>query len=193
MFDMPGVLRLNVISAEDFRTPEEKRRFNNDPAWRELRLEVIKRDGGSCRICGYRSPGGAYMEVHHIEGNHRNNSPENLLTLCPLCHSCHHIGLAGIKGNGRLLIMKQEVDQQKLNRLILETAAGYGEKTPDALEQILKNLPVEKDLGAQGLVELANVILTARAGGEIRQLDARYIFWPEPLKFPLIKKLMEGG
>lgn len=40
----------------------------------------------SCETCGntYR------VGVHHMDGNRMNNSPENLRTLCPACHTTWH-------------------------------------------------------------------------------------------------------
>jgi len=45
--------------------------------------KVIERDGFKCVICGvdnYR------IEVHHIDTDKGNNTPENLVTLCAACH-----------------------------------------------------------------------------------------------------------
>ena len=40
------------------------------------------RDKHTCQICGDWK----YVEVHHKDGNHKNNDPINLITLCPFCH-----------------------------------------------------------------------------------------------------------
>lgn len=42
-----------------------------------------------CEQCGITEWNGKYirLEVHHIDGNHSNNKPENLMLLCPNCHS----------------------------------------------------------------------------------------------------------
>lgn len=37
-----------------------------------------------------------YLEVHHVDNDHHNNENErNLTSLCPFCHSVHHLGFAG--------------------------------------------------------------------------------------------------
>ncbi len=57
----------------------------------KLRMEVLKRDGRRCRICG-RSPDDdvhVRLEVHHVRpwGERGVTTIENLITLCLTCHS----------------------------------------------------------------------------------------------------------
>lgn len=40
----------------------------------------------NCEICGCVTD----LEVHHIDKNHENNDPENLMTLCESCHQLVH-------------------------------------------------------------------------------------------------------
>lgn len=52
------------------------------PVWtREFRMAIRKRDGFKCRLCHKHG-----FDVHHIDYDKQNCSPENLATLC---HSCH--------------------------------------------------------------------------------------------------------
>lgn len=46
-----------------------------------------------CEICGITEWRGKSIafELHHINGNHNDNSFENLIILCPNCHSIQHI------------------------------------------------------------------------------------------------------
>jgi 5-methylcytosine-specific restriction endonuclease McrA len=46
---------------------------------------TIRRDGAICFQCGYKKHSEA-LEVHHIDGNRRNNKQENLVVLCCNCH-----------------------------------------------------------------------------------------------------------
>jgi hypothetical protein len=41
-----------------------------------------------CVFCGFE-----YADVHHIDGNHENNEPGNLIALCPNHHRLVHLGL----------------------------------------------------------------------------------------------------
>jgi hypothetical protein len=42
-----------------------------------------------------------YLETHHIDGDPENNAPENLLLLCPNCHSITDNFKSKNRGNGR--------------------------------------------------------------------------------------------
>lgn len=85
--------------------------------WRDvIRPMILKRDQYKCRQCGirhktrvYRQSKGGYqicdefienwakeqgkkvftvfLQVAHIDQNKKNNKPENLMSLCPRCHS----------------------------------------------------------------------------------------------------------
>jgi hypothetical protein len=52
---------------------------------------VKDRDNYTCVLCGWskQNPitGTIPVEVDHIDGDHKNNSPNNLRTICPNCHS----------------------------------------------------------------------------------------------------------
>ena len=37
-----------------------------------------------CRVTWYPKK---FLNVDHIDGNHYNNDPDNLMTLCPTCHA----------------------------------------------------------------------------------------------------------
>lgn len=74
-----------------------------DAEFRRVEKTIVERDGFSCRFCtfrdvhGHRSP--RYIGVHHLDDDHANNAPDNLLTACHPCHMCHHIGYAGMSGD----------------------------------------------------------------------------------------------
>ena len=50
--------------------------------WKTLRGKVIARDRYRCRKCGAAEE----LEVHHVDGDWRNNDLGNLITLCNSCH-----------------------------------------------------------------------------------------------------------
>ncbi len=86
-----------------------------DGKWRKIRREILKRDNYTCRACGIRSE--KYMEVHHINGDHTDNRPENLVTLCPMCHAVFHAGITGIQRRGTLITSRiPQIDIIKLAR-----------------------------------------------------------------------------
>jgi group II intron reverse transcriptase/maturase len=53
--------------------------------WRDVRAEVLERDGYRCQQCGSQDN----LDVHHRQARYQggDDSPENLVTLCEHCHS----------------------------------------------------------------------------------------------------------
>lgn len=100
---------------------DDERATNRDE-YEQVRANVLRRDKFTCQCCGFKtishptSPKktllySGYLEVHHVDDDHTNNVMENLLTVCPFCHSVFHCGFAGHSGAGNLALMpylKQE-------------------------------------------------------------------------------------
>jgi 5-methylcytosine-specific restriction endonuclease McrA len=51
--------------------------------WMKIRRSVMARAGGICEECGERLAD----EVHHVDGDLRNNALVNLRALCRPCHA----------------------------------------------------------------------------------------------------------
>lgn len=70
------------------RFGEGNPRFNN--GWRQYRTKFpeIK----SCQDCGDTK----HLELHHIDGNHRNNADSNLVKVCRRCHMLRDGRLANL-------------------------------------------------------------------------------------------------
>ncbi len=88
---------------------------SNHTNWGSLREQILSRDRYTCVYCGFACD--KFQEVHHLDGDHDNNLPENLVTACPLCHATQHIGLCGKEGRG-LLIWLPEMSQASLNHAL---------------------------------------------------------------------------
>lgn len=60
----------------------------NNPNWAggnsSYRKIALNAYGSFCRVCNYSIE--AILEVHHIDGNRKNNKLENLMVLCPTHH-----------------------------------------------------------------------------------------------------------
>ena len=66
-------------------------RIRLDPApYRQLRQQVLERDGWRCQYCGRLEQ----LEVHHIRSRAQlgADSELNLITLCADCHTKLHSG-----------------------------------------------------------------------------------------------------
>ena len=167
-----GKVRLRLSAVQEWRQGERL-----PSSWNSIRKTVLFRDNYTCYYCGFSCD--KYMHVHHKEGRHHDNSPDNLITLCPFCHSCLHIGHAGVNKLGSLLLLRKEIDQAKLNRMLLENAAS------EFFAVVRKKLPVEKDFGSDGLIELANEILQKNIVP-----DGRFVFFPDYEKYDIIQYLV---
>ena len=52
--------------------------------------EHLRYCGDTCGKCGFERIGKGQMDVHHVDGDHSNNDPSNLITLCANCHRLVH-------------------------------------------------------------------------------------------------------
>lgn len=70
-----------------------------------IRTYLFEKYSYKCSICGWRErnpfTGKIPLEVEHIDGNYKNNRPENLTLLCPNCHSMTKTYRGANMGNGR--------------------------------------------------------------------------------------------
>lgn len=70
-----------------------------------IKRYLLEKYNHKCAQCGWdkvnpytnKQP----LEVHHIDGNWQNNTEENLIILCPNCHSLTDTYKASNKGKGR--------------------------------------------------------------------------------------------
>ena len=77
------------------------------PYWtnRKIRNSLFRKYNGKCAVCGWGETnpytGKVPLEVEHIDGNYKNNTPTNVTLLCPNCHSLTSTYKGANRGNGR--------------------------------------------------------------------------------------------
>ena len=76
--------------------------------------KVWERDKYKCYFCGFESR--RHQEIHHLNDDHLDNSLDNLVTICPLCHQTFHLDVASITNSGKIIWLP-EFSQQELNYL----------------------------------------------------------------------------
>lgn len=66
-------------------------RIKNPSSWGTIRKRIFEERGRKCERCGWceENPFNGFIpvQIDHINGNNKDNRPENLVILCPNCHS----------------------------------------------------------------------------------------------------------
>ena len=112
--EQPNVELIMGVKRGVFRKDDPHASLSMDK-FKQMRSSILKRDDYTCRFCSLRAL--KFQEVHHIDDNHDNNKPSNLITACSLCHQVFHIWFAGHNRSGTIVYIP-EVDQVGLNILI---------------------------------------------------------------------------
>jgi HNH endonuclease len=94
-----------ACSNKHFRSGENNGNWKED-AYRSTCFEYHRKE---CIICKEEN----LVEVHHLDENHMNNSPENLIPLCPTHHQYWH-------SKYKHIVEKQVIDY------ISEWKSGHG-------------------------------------------------------------------
>lgn len=89
-----------------YRWKLKKEAIEKDPnsvGIRALKRFVVKERGHKCEKCGISEWFGQSisLDMHHIDGNYKNNSLDNLKLLCPNCHAITPTYKGKNAGNGR--------------------------------------------------------------------------------------------
>lgn len=98
-----------------------------DAEFQGVKNSILEQHKYVCAGCGFRSAGkvtasqvgipetkSGFLEVHHLDDDHGNNKPDNLVPLCPFCHQVFHCGFAGSTGTG-IIGFLPEITQAHLN------------------------------------------------------------------------------
>lgn len=81
----------------------------------------------SCRFCGLDAAG--WQEPFHLDGDHANTAPGNVVDACPLCHLCQHLDRPRIQEEAALIWLPQrsQADVVALARAVHLVLHAHGE------------------------------------------------------------------
>lgn len=89
-----GTVRYSWQSIAAYKAAQTKAggAVSNELRFRQMKPEVMERDGHTCQWCNksageQRGRSGHNFHVHHINYNHDDTRPDNLVTLCTSCHA----------------------------------------------------------------------------------------------------------
>lgn len=82
-------LRAAVDTRARLSTAEARRRRERSLMTPSLRMQILRRDGSRCRMCGASASDGATLQIDHINpvSHGGPTTPENLQTLCQPCNA----------------------------------------------------------------------------------------------------------
>lgn len=137
----PGVIRDSRL----FRANNAAKESAN-AEYKAVRPAVMQRGKYTCVFCAWVSR--KNNECHHKDGNHANNTEENLVVADNLCHGYHHLGqrasqemhLPGALGDKTVLAAIPEISASDLN--LLQRALGVALLQEDARESAKELLDI---------------------------------------------------
>jgi hypothetical protein len=134
-------------------------------AWKSIRKQVLDRDGFCCQWCGHRALKG--MHADHLAS--KDNSAENLMTVCVACNAVRHLG-KNMKPEVRALAVYSVTGVTQVE-IVQRTRAGIA--AGRTLEEINKTFKLARGRYHPGSLQYANELI-AKIGNQPR------LFWKNP-------------
>lgn len=78
-------------------------RLGRSPEISKKVAKLLKVQKGKCSHCGLSFNTESVMEIHHVDGNHKNNNPENVRLLHRHCHDNIHSATKGMHDKHRVV------------------------------------------------------------------------------------------
>lgn len=190
-----------VIGIKRLRFREnDPRRSRADAEFAAKRPGVLASQAYTCAGCSYISKVSSHLDVHHLDDDHHNNEPANLVAACHTCHPYQHVGelvrRTDVRGEGlgnvTLLASIPEVDAANMN--LLQRALGVAlldEREAPFAKRIIERLAeranlVEEEFGSFRPADVAAGMATlndAQYGARVDVVDdIRLLFNADTLK-----------
>lgn len=85
-------------------------------AHQKVRKNTFVKQDYNCHFCGFHDE--KFLEIHHLSGDHADNSESNLVAACTLCHRQHHLLWLALHNHAALgLFQENSISQTELNHL----------------------------------------------------------------------------
>lgn len=160
---------------------------SGDKEFAEIKPKVLDRDRCTCVYCGTSVKG---MQVHHRNDNHEDNYPENLETVCEMCHAPNHLGFMGKAGVIVYLPVLSQIEVSHLFRTIA-VAISYGGEIGEKAKKLATimidryRIPIDQVFGTDNPADFGNALIAlSDSDYESRYIalrDVRVLFKPEKL------------
>ena len=126
----PGVALVTSLSVVYPGHPRVFYCEGNHVSYRRLAFEEYP---PICAHCGFGIP--EVLEVAHLDGNRRNNEPNNLVILCPNCHKMLDLDLISTETIVEMRDREKAVDWSKRMKDAGRKAAATRKKRTQALKR----------------------------------------------------------
>lgn len=151
----------------------------NPGKYKQVWDNVWSRDKNKCYYCGFESK--RHQEIHHLNDDHTDNSPDNLVTICPLCHQSFHLDTASTTNGGKIIWLP-EFSQQELNYISralfisIEEAESKGEEAEGFIKiaRMLENSLAERALIVEQQIQNGSSDPAIFANALINMSEAQY-------------------
>jgi hypothetical protein len=97
---------------------------------------IARTDGDRCAICGAGPTATNALDIDHIDGNPKNNAPDNLRLLCRRCNVATSNRLHPRKNHSSDLRERKKIGGQAATRIAKEDA-NYREGSPEMQANLL--------------------------------------------------------
>lgn len=162
------------VKRSTWRCHDEKA-LDADQDYQIARPQVLRRDNFACRYCGFAvlpdrngehptssKEYSGFLQVHHLNDDHHDNSDENLITACPFCHQVFHAGNAFHRSGGHVIFCPI-LTQAQINLIANLTAVaqarnGTFAEAADRLWMDLRSLSqVAEERFGEGIADSVNL------------------------------------
>ncbi len=162
-------LCLSFSNSKNWRNDIHKKMISED--WRELRLNILKRDNYTCQYCGFIAE--KWQIVHHVDGNPANNEEANLETICPMCNLIHHSG-QGCEIQGVVDIFRESSYSQNEIIKITRKMRAQGKNDLEIIDFLSLKEKVPFKMKRHYLKNLYGFVTSRKAGQDWTQKGLEY-------------------